>query len=285
MNIVAEASTITLLIAVNEKVEYYQSLEKTFREEFQDSTHQLNIIKKANILQIQKELLNPENLAVYLVAHSGSESNDSGLTKAIIIDSDHLKLNDVLKTVHPNLAFFGLIGCKGKTIIENFKRDFYPKKTEVFGFSEIVEARNSILFKKMGNGLKKTIEFSRQFLTSEQQEDQSDLNSEETSDTVSSSSTILHIEKPATLSDKWLQIRIQNKVIAILSPEMISLDVEIAESDLTGKFIVAEFIALEDFWKLPGLNEVQMEFDNRPVRLLTTKKGNAVGQNMALWRL
>jgi hypothetical protein len=126
--------------------QYFDNLEQNFLNKFKNSGFNTEVIRNATVEQIHNELMNPDNTAIYLVAHSATNYISSGLSSAAVIDSNNNKLNETLKSTSNRLKFFALIGCESKLLLETYRKKYYNSTLQVFGFTTVVEARDSVFF-------------------------------------------------------------------------------------------------------------------------------------------
>ena len=140
--------------------EVEDSLEKIFNSAFEKTDYNIVVIEKATPSDLRRELLNPDNMAVFWVSHAGLENNiNSGIVNnGTVIDYYANDVVNLFKEIHPNMRFLGLIGCKAKNTINRFYSEGHYDDNEnlkIHSFEKIVGARS---------GLKKSIKASAEKL-------------------------------------------------------------------------------------------------------------------------
>jgi len=278
------SSQLTLLVALDSKKlpeNYVESLKNTMHAKLKHI--KFNIVSDATIIDVSRELKNPDNLGVFLVAHSSEDEKVPGLESGLVIDSLHNKMNDVLKTVHGNLKFLSIIGCKSEALLNQYQKRYFPK-TQVFGFKEIVEARDKTLYAKKSNGLSKSIEA---FLKT-QIDDQNSLrlpNFEQSLKNFELVKLTINRNKDADSSKvPFLQIKSGEEVLLILSPDQDHVQFEVEKSKLK-KILVIENISLNKSFQVDLNQLLTMDLNDRPLSPVTFKSGKAIGVNRLLFQV
>ncbi len=273
---------LTLLVALDSKKlpeKYVESLKKTLHSKV---THlKLNIVADATVIDVARELKNPDNTGVFLVAHSSEDEKIAGLETGLVIDSLHNKLNDVLKSVHLNLKFLSIIGCKSDALLNQYQKRFFPK-TQVFGFKEIVEARDQKIYASKSNGLSKSIEA---FLKT-QIDDQNSLIESEKIKSTSELVKVVVSRKSEENSKKatYLQIKSGEEVLKVIAPNEFESMFEVEKSKIK-KVLVIENISLLSSFQVELESTIKIELNDRELFPITFKSGRAIGVNRLLFQV
>lgn len=94
--------------------EYYAThqdrLEAAFRKVFSGYDYDVRVVRRANASDLSAVLKSARSVAVFWLGHSGGPNG-------VISDIDGLDVKAVLGDIHPNVRFFGLVGCQGEQIL------------------------------------------------------------------------------------------------------------------------------------------------------------------------
>ncbi|MBT4791056.1 MAG: hypothetical protein HON90_05755 [Halobacteriovoraceae bacterium] len=109
------------------------------------SKYSIKVIHHTGQEELYYQLNNPNNFAVFFVAHSNSSK--SHIANNLIISSDRFNVLPLFHQIHPNIKWVGIVGCKAKALLNKIKHDFY--------MPQIFYASDSLTFHL--SGLKKAI--------------------------------------------------------------------------------------------------------------------------------
>jgi hypothetical protein len=158
---------VTLLVSVSGSSRFlFQSQDTTkklidqFRKHYTGIDLPLKIIGNALQEDLHRELLNPDNEALFWVSHANSFKQTEGIgNEDTIIDVEGNNVKDLFQMIHPSLKFMAVLGCKTAPIIEEFKKKgyfqdnqqlvIYSRDKKIEGQREIKKALNA--FKKMSS--------------------------------------------------------------------------------------------------------------------------------------
>lgn len=273
---------LTLLIALDSKSlpdNYVGSLKATMQAKIKHL--KLNFVNDATVIDVARELKNPDNLGVFLVAHSSEDEKVPGLETGLVIDSLHNKMNDVLKSVHANLKFLSIIGCKSDALLNQYQKRYFPK-TQVFGFKEIVEARDKSFYAQKSNGLSKSIEAFLKTQIDDQHSLTSANDSQKPFETVKL--TLSRSREVESVQVPFLQIKSGEEVLLILSPDQTHIQIEVEKSKLK-KVLVIENISLKKSFQVDLNQLLTIDLNDRPLSPVTFKSGKAIGVNRLLFQV
>jgi len=123
-----------------------KTLNKIFYKRFKNSG--LNIVIKEKVDQetLRKELLNPNNIAVFWVSHAkDSQQISSGVSSdAAIVDYYGVDVKNHFKNIHPNMRYVGLVGCNAANLLKEYREQGHynsNKDLYIHSFDKKVDAR------------------------------------------------------------------------------------------------------------------------------------------------
>ncbi len=111
----------------SELIEYFQ-------KKMEKAPYELVIFDQADQETLHKELMNPDNIALFWISHAGSFKNkESGLGMEDVISDFYGKnLKDIFQLIHPNLRYLSVLGCKAEPILNTIKTaGFYEHNNEL----------------------------------------------------------------------------------------------------------------------------------------------------------
>jgi hypothetical protein len=122
------------------------ALEKIFRNRFEHSGYTLEVHHDVDATALWNVFHSPQNVAVFFVGHAAATRElgpGGGLQgEGIIADRDGNNLKDVFKTIHPNLRYLAVVGCKAQAIFDQFKKEGAYKNNpylKIFSFDHVVD--------------------------------------------------------------------------------------------------------------------------------------------------
>lgn len=131
---------VTLLVSITGETRVFFSKQDTtkrlvdqFRQHYPGIDLPLKIIGNAHQEDLHRELMNPENDAVFWVSHANSFGNDEALGgDDTIIDVEGNNVKHLFQMIHPSIKFVAVLGCRTAPIIEDFKRKgFYQDNNDL----------------------------------------------------------------------------------------------------------------------------------------------------------
>jgi hypothetical protein len=138
-----------------------ENIENVFQRRFGNSGYRLKVIAKAKGIDVQRELLNPENLAVFFVGHAGGgqSSSSSGIaSSSLIVDVDQRDIGPLFSHVHPGLRVLSVVGCTSEKILDQYqKAHLYPPTLQVIAFQDLVDPQFHRMPSPKKNGLDRAI--------------------------------------------------------------------------------------------------------------------------------
>ncbi len=138
-----------------------ENIENVFQRRFGNSGYRLKVIAKATGADVQRELINPENVAVFFVGHAGgsASSSSSGVVSAsLIVDVDQRDISPLFSHVHPGLRVLSVVGCTSQKILDQYqKANLYPPTLQVIAFQDLVDPQFHTLPSPKKNGLDRAI--------------------------------------------------------------------------------------------------------------------------------
>jgi hypothetical protein len=99
-----------------------EKLEKVFLKKLKKKNLELVILPFSRQDQIRRELLNPNNHAVFWVGHSNAAT---GLVGTGLYDDRGFNMKEIFQEVHQNIKFLGLVGCQALPFVEALKKSPY----------------------------------------------------------------------------------------------------------------------------------------------------------------
>jgi hypothetical protein len=102
-----------------------ENIENVFQRRFGNSGYRLKVTAKATGADVQRELINPENVAVFFVGHAGgsASSSSSGVVSAsLIVDVDQRDISPLFSHVHPGLRVLSVVGCTSQKILDQYQK-------------------------------------------------------------------------------------------------------------------------------------------------------------------
>lgn len=129
--------------------EIEESLEKIFDKRLKNTKAEIIKIEKASAIDLWTELHNPDNLAVFWLSHAKDETSvATGIaSEAAIVDYYGVDVKEVIQTIHPNIFYFGLIGCNAESIIKkNSEAGMYSDNPnlKIHSFNKKIDARKGL---------------------------------------------------------------------------------------------------------------------------------------------
>ena len=101
-----------------------EKLEKIFKRKFKKEKYQLVTIPFTRQSQLRRELLNPNNHAIFWVGHANSAGE---MTSNGLYDHKGFNLKEIFQEVHQNIKFLGLIGCRALPYVNALKEKGFWK--------------------------------------------------------------------------------------------------------------------------------------------------------------
>lgn len=104
-----------------------EKLEKVFKRKLKKENLELVIVPFVRQTELRRELLNPENHAVFWVGHS---NHADSLAASGVYDDRGFNLKEIFQEVHQNIKFLGLVGCRALPFINGLKESSHWKNNK-----------------------------------------------------------------------------------------------------------------------------------------------------------
>lgn len=95
-----------------------EKLEKIFQKKLKKENFELVIIPFTRQDELRRELLNPDNHAVFWVGHANRADN---LAAAGMYDDRGFNMKEIFQEVHQNIKFLGLVGCRSLPFVQGLR--------------------------------------------------------------------------------------------------------------------------------------------------------------------
>lgn len=99
-----------------------EKLEKVFLRKLRKENLELVILPFSRQDELRRELLNPNNHAIFWVGHSNAAA---GLAAAGLYDDRGFNMKEIFQEVHQNIKFLGLVGCQALPFVNALKESPY----------------------------------------------------------------------------------------------------------------------------------------------------------------
>jgi len=127
-----------------------QKLENIFYDKltpYHTSRDNIKIIHFATLSDLDRELSDPENKAIFWVSHSNGDNGNGALDKNIIVDFQGKDISEAFQHPSKQLNYLGFVGCNVDYMVKDFKAKGHMSNNEnlmTYSSSRKVDARRSL---------------------------------------------------------------------------------------------------------------------------------------------
>lgn len=123
-----------------------KDIESQYREAFKNSGYNVVFNHNTDEETLEHYLRSPATLALFWVSHAADESVVNGLSfSSIIQDVKGNNVKNIFQKINPNVKFLSIVGCKARSILEEFKsKGYFHSDLTVHTFDKKITLNNGI---------------------------------------------------------------------------------------------------------------------------------------------
>lgn len=156
-NIFASTAQVVLMTSIKTpKIWYHKkswnvnkTLERRFKKSFKESGYKVKVVHEATATDLSRELQDPKNKGLFWVSHSNqAQQIGSGIeVPDLVYTINGVDVKNLFQKIHPNMKYLALIGCRGESLLNKFKKEGYYNGNldlQIFAFKKKVDPRSGL---------------------------------------------------------------------------------------------------------------------------------------------